>query len=463
MKLRHILKEDIEDTTVIDSDDSAKEAAAKIDAEAEENNVDVSSKEIIDTSDKINAEKTIVDLETDSGEELSLQVKNRFTKVLDAAVKTAYRRKIFKDKEVPNVLFCGLPGSGKTASVWDWASHTVAPDGKKVNILYLNMKNNDLDAFINGYTVQNKDDWHAVSQAYSTNLNGLERPNSILFLDEYNRQTNDQIRGSVLTLINEHYIAGNGPEGRKFFPNFLFTIACMNPTVREDRGAAPLNDAERSRFLYTIKDADSDVNTTKEYLTKYWIDHIIKKELKSQTPNEMLLEHACRVYDFAMFILEYVSVDDPDLIFNYDTKDDLPALYRDQATMLNQRTFTNGVDACEGRKDEFITWVKEWSNLLDKDKQMLIEIANKYIEPSTEELFKKYNLNFEKFDTGKEFRDNDETTSDTSENLEDDDSANSEDIDLNAFFADNSANNGSNFVSQTQSEVIKKIFNKWGL
>ena len=460
MKLNHILTEDIEDTKVINSDDSTQEATTKIETEAEENKLEVSPKEILDASDKINAEKTIVDLETDEGEDLGLQVKNTLTDALDTALDLDYSRKKFKSTEAGNVLICGLPGSGKTASVWDWAKRARTPDGQKVNILYMNMKNNDLDAFINGYTIQNKDDWQAVSQAYSTNLNGLDRPNSILFLDEYNRQTNDQIRGSVLTLINEHYISGKDTEGKKYFPNFLFTIACMNPTVREDRGAAPLNDAERSRFLFNIRHADSDVDTTKEYLTKYWLNYIIKKELKSDNPNKTLLERACRIYDLGMFILNYNDISDPDLIFNYDTEDDLAILYKEQATMLNQRAFTNGLDSSGGKRDRFITWVERWSNFLDRDKQMLTTIADKYTEPSLDELFKKYSVDTGILHTSKVEDKPDELKSQDSDI---DDNSNTEDLDLNAFFADSTGTDQSNFVPQTNKENLDKIFNKWGL
>lgn len=135
------------------------------------------------------------------------------------------------------------------------------------------MKNNDLDAFINGYTIHrdakdgDDDEFGKVGQAYSSNLDSLDKPNSILFLDEYTRQKDDQIRGSVLTLINEHYIAGKD-HGKRYFPNFLFTIAVENPKSAGDSGVAHTNQAERTRFDTTLDHIDSDVPTTLDYLNK---------------------------------------------------------------------------------------------------------------------------------------------------------------------------------------------------
>ena len=156
------------------------------------------------------------------------------------------------------------------------------------------MKNNDLDAFINGYTIHREatgedgDEFGKVGQAYSANLDSLDRPNSIVFLDEYTRQKDDQIRGSVLTLINEHYIAGKD-DGKRYFPNFLFTIAVENPKSAGDNGVAHTNQAERTRFDTTLDHIDSDVPTTLDYLNKNWMKKI-NEELKYEDTDYDLIE-----------------------------------------------------------------------------------------------------------------------------------------------------------------------------
>ena len=135
------------------------------------------------------------------------------------------------------------------------------------------MKNNELDAFINGYTVHGEakedddDKFGKVGQAYSSNLDDLDRPNSVLLLDEYSRQTDDQIRGSVLSLINEHYVAGR-ENGKRYFPNFLFTVAIENPSVPGEAGVVKVGQAEKTRFPLELLDANSDPKDTAEYLLK---------------------------------------------------------------------------------------------------------------------------------------------------------------------------------------------------
>lgn len=386
-----ILKEADENVTVVNSEDSGQEVLNKVEKEAEENGIEINSAEvageIAGDADKINSEETIVDFDEDT----SLGVENFITKALDKCVKTTERIRRKGLHEVANIMICGLPGSGKTASVYDWASHATDSKGRPVNITYLNMKNNDLDAFINGYTVQSKEDPDYVAQAFSRNLDGLEQENSILFLDEYNRQTEAQIRASVLTLINEHYIVGKGKGGKRYFPNFLFTIAVMNPAIRTDRGAAELNDAEKSRFLYFFDNVDSDPETTIEYLNKQYTK-LVKKELEKSEPDFDEIEEDLRILDLGTFICE-------DDTFEYDSKDKLSDLARTGKKMLNQRSLTAGLLQCGGDVDEFKDWLigeqgKGGANFLDNAStgqdnttEMLIEILNGYTAPTREELF----------------------------------------------------------------------------
>lgn len=403
MKIKKIITESVklkeaDETTaeVIDSNDSAAEILDKVEDAAEGtdvvNTTEVAA-EIAAASDKIEAEKTVVDLEDDT----SLGVKNKITDALDMALKAALRFKKKRIPEVANIMICGLPGSGKTASVYDWSTQATA-DGKPVNITYLNMKNNDLDAFINGYTVQDKDDPDYVKQAFSRNLNGLEQENSILFLDEYNRQTENQIRASVLTLINEHYVVGKDTGGRHYFKNFLFTVAVMNPSARTDRGAAELNDAEKSRFLFYYTKMDSDPETTEAYLNKQY-DKSIQHELARENPDYDEIETDLRIKDLGTFIVK-------DPAFKYDGEDKLATLARTNRKMLNQRSLTAGLAATMGDKDLFKNWLMNGANFLTNEDEgilpgdsdastteMLLAILADYAVPTREELFKAAGIN----------------------------------------------------------------------
>jgi Cdc6-like AAA superfamily ATPase len=167
---------------------------------SDENAVKVAA-EIKQTADEVDAGAAIIS----NGEEEPLGVKNAITDTLDAALNASLRNKRRGIKSGNNVLIVGLPGSGKTATVYDWAKAR-----GNVNLVYINAKNNDLEAYINGYTVRDAENPNKVKQAYSDNLAALEEPNSVLFLDEYNRQIKPNIRASLYTLINEHKISGEG-------------------------------------------------------------------------------------------------------------------------------------------------------------------------------------------------------------------------------------------------------------
>jgi hypothetical protein len=242
----------------------------------------------------------------------------------------------------------------------------------------VNAKNNDLDAYINGYTTKDPDQPKKVIQAFSDNLAGLEKENSVLFLDEYNRQVKPHIRASLYTLINEHKIVGDGPDGMHEFKNLLFTIAAINPAVPTDKGAADLNDAEKSRFWWTLDDMDSDPATTIEYLTKYY-NKLINSLNPADEDYRENLEDYLRIQDLGIFIVSHPK-------FGYDTKDDLEDLADTKRVLLCQRALTTGLHNADGRVDEFKFWVEKGSKFLVRDIDMLMAILKDYINPTFEKL-----------------------------------------------------------------------------
>ena len=455
-----ILKEADEKAAVINAEDSGEQVLDTIEKEAEDNNLKVNSvevaSEVAGTADKINADNTVVDFAEDTG----LGVKNAITDALDDCLDLAIEWKEDGTPEVPNVMICGLPGSGKTASVYDWAKHAKA-NGKPVHMTYLNMKNNDLDAFINGYTVQSKKDPDYVTQAFSKNLDSLDQENSILFLDEYNRQTEDQIRASALTLINEHYIVGKGNGGKRYFPNFLFTIAVMNPAIRTDRGAAKLNDAEKTRFLNYFDEVDSDANTTIEYLNKFY-GKKIKEEQAKENPDYDRIEKYLRILDLGTYICK-------DETFEYDDKTKLGDLDRTGKKMLNQRSLTAGLAAARGDADKFLKWLERGANFLDREStgqdtttEMLIAILDDYRTPTREALFNAYNIEEPKEDKPEE---EDNKPNNNANNSADNNSKSAEDVaDVDSDLEDDDdpdfwANAGGNQGGVNSPNEIDDIFN----
>jgi hypothetical protein len=363
---------------VLDPKDSTAELADEIiDSTAEATDGEVSlnassAEEIATEIKKTDAEIGLAGAAIDADDDSYVGVKNIITDTLDMALAAALKNKRRGGKFGSNVLIVGLPGSGKTASVEDWAKTN------NINLVSVNAKNNDLDAYINGYTTKDPDDPHWTTQAFSRNLMSLEQPRSVLFLDEYNRQVKQQIRASLLTLVNEHRIVGDGPRGQHEFKNLLFTIAVMNPAVSTDRGAAALIDAEKTRYAFKLKNMDSDPATTIEFLTKFYNKKIKALDSSDEFYREDL-EDYLRCLDLGVYIMSHPK-------FGYDTEDDLEALADLQMTMLNQRSFVEGLNISNGDVKVFDHWLENSSDFLDKDVDMLQAILKTYIVPSFEDL-----------------------------------------------------------------------------
>ena len=378
MKIKKQLLEATATDGVLDPRDSSTDLAAEIiDSTAEATDGEVvldkaSADEIAGEIKTADAEIGLAGAAIDADDDSYVGVKNIITDTLDMALTAALKNKRRGGKFGSNVLIIGLPGSGKTASVEDWAKTN------NINLVSVNAKNNDLDAYINGYTTKDPDDPHWTTQAFSRNLMALEKERSVLFLDEFNRQVKQQIRASLLTLINEHRIVGDGPRGQHEFKNLLFTVAVINPAVTTDKGAAALIDAEKTRFAFKLKDMDSDPATTIEFLTKYYNKKIKALDSADEYYREDL-EDYLRCLDLGVFVMSHPK-------FGYDTKDDLEALADEQMTMLNQRSFVEGLNISNGDVKVFKQWLENSSDFLEKDIDMLQAILRTYIVPSFEDL-----------------------------------------------------------------------------
>jgi len=364
-KLSEINPQEASVADIADAMQASVENETNGDVTLSDKNAEKVAAEVKETSKEIGAEQAAV---LPPEEDMSqYDTVNELTKVLDKALASAKRNIRRGGKTGSNVLVTGLPGSGKTAIVYAWCA------SRGLNPFYLDAKDPNLETVINGMplrdiTVQDK---NAVAKAYSSTLAPLHKENSVLFLDELNRQVKPHIRASLLTLINEKEVSGNDETGHESFRDtLLFTVACINPAVPTDKGAAPLNDAEKSRFIYNVH-YDSTPEAAHDFFKKHY-DKLLKK-LDPESPTYMEdAEDYLKEQDIALYI-----VDHPD--FEFDTREDLEELSDNDANMLNQRLLTDAIADHGGDKKELLDWVEHYSGMLPRDIEMLKKVLSTYI------------------------------------------------------------------------------------
>lgn len=300
-----------------------------------------------------------------------LDVPSELTDKLDDCLANAMAAHASGTHDGVDLLVTGLPGSGKTGITKQWAKD------RGVNLFYLNAKNDDLGAILNGFPVdtvekdENGNEVHRVTRSFSKSLDALDKPKSVLFLDEFNRAA-PKLRAVLLSLINEHVVDGDGEDGFRHFDNLLFTVACINPSVPTDPGAMDLNDAEMSRFVDTM-DWDSKVDDAGNYIRFH-----LGKLLDNLDPKDENYEFFYVRYNK---ILNLANTLLGDYRFEFDSRDDLLDLFNDKAKMLNQRAITDALMSHGYNKTKFLNWVDKYSKFLEKDKLMIHDILDSWTEP----------------------------------------------------------------------------------
>ena len=293
-----------------------------------------------------------------------LDYENALTKKLDLCLSASLMAQKNKTKNRANILISGLPGSGKTAIVEQWAK------ARGVVLCPVMAGEKDLDATLNGFAVddvtKNDDNTntHKIIRSHSTALDLLEKPRSVLFLDEFNR-ADYGTRSLLLTLINSHKVID------REFPEMLFTIACINPAVDTDPGATPLFDAEKSRFIQHY-DWDSTPEGALKYLRKY-----LKEILDGTDPQD---EEYALLYERNAYTLALAIKLLSDVRFRFDDRDDLMELDDKQANMLNQRLITDLIMAYGYDKQLFLDSV-DGSGILAKNKKIIHDILDGWTPP----------------------------------------------------------------------------------
>lgn len=271
-------------------------------------------------------------------------------KELDRALRVNRREIANGGKNFQNVLFVGAAGTGKTARIKAWAKDN---NVNLVHVLASTMDDTDLSGALSPDNTGG-----IVQRLASTEFDELaDVENSVLFLDEFNRAY-ESVRGTLLTLIQDHTVPDPRVPGKaRFLPNFLFTVAAINPSDGE-YNTRKLDAAERSRFKRV--NVYSDPNNTMNYLVRE-----LQRQIDMSNDPEDILEFR-RKQDLAKAILG--SRD-----FQFDTPEEIEANSEDNGgndLITTARSFTNLLWGCDGTKKDFLD---QWNSYCNEQKLPLVK------------------------------------------------------------------------------------------
>lgn len=297
-------------------------------------------------------------------ETVKAMTENQITKALDRALRSA--KTIQKeeletgeptDGEYPNILLVGQAGTAKTSVVKQWAK------ANGINLVYKDAKTMDPSA-LGGIVARDMGDTDYARRLGTKEFQTLDAPNSVLFLDEYNR-AKSEIRGSLLTLVQDHVVWDPKSKGEmRHLPNFLFTVAAINPSGNIYKGAKEMDPAERSRFRRINIQMDPAEHL--KFLEKHYTERLAKA-----TDEEEKLAIKGRL-ELARALLTSPK-------FAYDTIIDEDENFEDDAYIpLNYRSLKKALDDCDGTKKDFIDIWSEYCNY--KKKNVIVDILSNFID-----------------------------------------------------------------------------------
>lgn len=258
---------------------------------------------------------------------------------LDLCLRVARDEKETGGNEYVNVLFIGSGGSGKTSRIKAWA--------KANGINLKEVHTADLDQTDMGGAVAPDKSGTKVTRLSPTEMNSLDQPNSVLFLDEYNRGM-DQIRGTLLTLIENHTVYDGEADGfRRELDGMLFTVAAINP-FSADYNTQLLDAAEESRFMTVY--VDSDPLATLSYLKQ-------KYGNRGKPGDEGRVKLATMLLSSPRFSFS-------------TAEEEARSMSSGNRKPLSARTLTRLIGACDGTKDNLLFL---WNRFCDESKKSMAE------------------------------------------------------------------------------------------
>lgn len=284
--------------------------------------------------------------------------KNQVEVVLDRSLKIAKKKqRRGAHSDFPNVLLVADAGMGKTEMVREWAEEN------GIHLFEVNLGTTPPET-LGGIVARSSKNPAFAKRLGTTDLaDALDKPNSVLFLDEYNR-AKTEIRGAVLTLVQNHLIYDSESDsGYKFLPNFLFTVAAINPSNTTYKGAKELDPAEKSRFYTLFMNANPMEHL--KYLKRFYSKEIEEDEQEGDQEE--------KVADMGRLKIAETVLSYPD--FSYDTSAEVEdnsddPIYRP----LSYRSFTLALQESDGTKDDFLD---VWNHFCNYNKKPIVERALK--------------------------------------------------------------------------------------
>ncbi len=322
---------------------SEDEIAADIEAGAEEVNVDVDAEAVVEESEQVKNLAKIIRNPYGTGRlsDVEQVLQDSLNTTMDNIEDGFVEKGNFQ-----NVIIYGLAGFGKTAKVKDFCRL------HNLNLFECDAKSLDI-ATVGGIPypkLDPKTGEYTQAPIGSKYWDGLNEPNTVLYLDELNR-TGPAVRGSLLTLINDHILPMYSEDPKtgktsniKEFPNLLFTVISINPADDIFQDAEDLDPAMISRNAAVIEQGP-DIRDFLTHLTKTYTAIEQNQYLKPDRKVKYMGQ-----FELAKAILT-------DKSFCFDDANDVRDIYYDKSRLgnyLNYRSFYAVLRRCDGTKKHFL-------------------------------------------------------------------------------------------------------------
>lgn len=255
-----------------------------------------------------------------------------------------------------NLLLVGDSGAGKSGIVRSWAAEN------NINLFEVHAQGMDPTDFSAITPDLNPESatYKTIVRLASTEFDPLNRPRSVLFLDEYNRAPSS-VRADLLEIINNHNIIDpRQPNNLRHLENLLFTVAAINPpnsAYDTDR----LETAERRRFKSI--DVIMEPSTLLKYLNKKFNKELQEAEEDGDKEEVAMIKGRISLANTIL----------TNKLFNFDSREDVVKAAESDETPLNYASLETILLDSDGTKEDFLNLVPQYvrSNSLPMFKEIL--------------------------------------------------------------------------------------------